>query len=44
MNKMKDFIVKKKLGAGSFASVYLVLRQSDNNLYAMKKVNLCSAP
>lgn len=31
---------KLYLGEGSFSEVYLVLRKSDNGIYAMKKVKL----
>ena len=31
---------KLSLGEGSFSEVYLVLRKSDNGIYAMKKVKL----
>ena len=42
MSQLNDFIVTKKLGEGSFSSVYKVKRKSDNEYYAMKKVNLNS--
>ena len=32
--------VLKKLGDGSFSVVYKVRRKEDNNIYALKKVNL----
>jgi len=37
---LKDFEVLKKLGDGSFSQVYQVLRRSDCQLYALKKVKL----
>ena len=38
MSCLQDFKIMKKLGSGTFSSVYLVLRKSDNEEYAMKKV------
>ena len=35
---LSDFIIEKKLGKGSFGSVYLVRRKIDNNIYALKQV------
>ena len=35
---MKDFEVLKQLGKGSFASVLLVRRKEDNQIYALKRV------
>lgn len=40
MSGLQNFVVQKKLGEGSFSEVYLVLRKSDNIVYAMKKVKL----
>ena len=37
---MNGFEIIKKLGNGSFSSVYKVRRQLDNNIYALKKVKL----
>jgi len=37
---IRDFNVIKKLGEGSFGTVYLVKRLSDGQLYAMKKVRI----
>lgn len=39
---LKDFEIIKKLGDGSFASVFKVLRHSDNKIYALKKVKMQS--
>lgn len=41
-NKMlkKNFQIIKKLGTGSFGTVYKVKRLSDNQIYALKKVFL----
>lgn len=35
---LKDFDVFEKLGEGAFSSVFRVLRKSDNQVYALKKV------
>ena len=37
---MNGFEIIKKLGNGSFSSVYKVRRKLDNNIYALKKVKL----
>ena len=37
---IKDFQPVKKLGEGSFSSVYSVKRISDGTQYAMKKVKI----
>lgn len=36
----KDFRVVENCGKGSFASVYKVIRKSDNKIYAMKRVKI----
>lgn len=40
MLDLADFEIVKKLGSGSFSSVYKVRRKSDLQDYAMKKVHL----
>lgn len=35
---IKDFEILAKIGEGSYSSVFKVLRKSDQNIYAMKKV------
>lgn len=42
LTSIKDFEVLRKLGDGSFSQVYQVLRKSDSQLYAMKKVKMNS--
>ena len=37
---MDGFEILKKLGDGSYSIVYKVRRKADNNIYALKKVNL----
>ena len=37
---LKDFEILQKLGDGSFASVFKVLRFSDSKIYALKKVKM----
>ena len=37
---MNGFEILKKIGNGSFSSVYKVRRKQDNNIYALKKVKL----
>ena len=37
---MDSFEIIKKLGDGSYSVVYKVRRKADNNIYALKKVNL----
>ena len=41
---LNDFIVIKLLGKGSFGSVYLVKRKKDEQIYAMKRINLPKSP
>ncbi|KAM3135066.1 G2-specific serine/threonine protein kinase [Paramecium bursaria] len=40
ITQIEDFEVLEKLGDGSFAQVYKVKRKSDQQFYAMKKVNI----
>ena len=42
MTSIRDFLPIRKLGSGSFSSVYLVKRIDDGKLYALKKVKLNS--
>ena len=37
---MKNFKILNKLGEGAYSVVYKVLRLTDNNQYALKKVSL----
>lgn len=37
---LSDFRVVEALGKGSFASVYKVMRKSDNKVYALKRVKI----
>ena len=37
-SKIKDFNVIRKIGEGSYASVYKVHRKKDNKYYAMKMI------
>lgn len=39
---ISDFEISKRLGEGSFGSVYMVKRKSDGKIYAMKKVKMTS--
>jgi len=39
---LKNFINIRTLGEGSFGTVYLVRRRSDDQLYALKKVKMLS--
>lgn len=39
---ISEFEVMKRLGEGSFGSVYMVKRKSDEKIYAMKKVKMLS--
>ena len=36
----KDFKILETIGKGSFASVYKVVRKSDNKIYALKRVKI----
>ena len=40
MNSQNKFTVQKKLGDGAFSSVYAVKKNSDGEMYAMKKVKM----
>eukprot|EP01039_Chlorochromonas_danica_P002454 gene2454-2689_t len=40
MSSMKQFKVVEMVGKGSFASVYKVIRKSDNKVYALKRVKM----
>lgn len=35
---LEDFTLKHKLGKGAYGDVYLVVKNSDNNVYAMKQI------
>jgi NIMA (never in mitosis gene a)-related kinase len=39
---MEDFQIIKKLGDGAYSTVYEVLRITDGNHYALKKVKMAS--
>lgn len=39
---ISDFDILKRLGEGSFGTVYMVKRKSDGKIYAMKKVKMTS--
>ena len=41
---LNDFVIMKLLGKGSFGSVYLVKRKKDDQIYAMKRINLPKSP
>ena len=41
---LSDFIIMKLLGKGSFGSVFLVKRKKDDQIYAMKRINLPKSP
>ena len=41
---LNDFTTMKLLGKGSFGSVYLVKRKKDDQIYAMKIINLLKSP
>ena len=38
--RIKEFKVVRRLGKGAFGTVYQVVRKSDGNTYALKKVNI----
>lgn len=40
MSSMKDFVVIKQVGKGSYGVVYKVRRKSDNRIYAIKTICL----
>lgn len=40
MSSIRDFVPLAKLGEGSFSTVYKVRRESDQKVYALKKVRL----
>ena len=42
MSSLSEFEVLKRLGEGSFGTVYQVKRKSDGKIYAMKKVKMLS--
>ena len=37
---MEDFEIKSRLGEGAYSNVYKVVRKSDGNVYALKKVRM----
>ena len=39
---ISNFEIKEKLGEGAFSTVFKVVRHSDNQVYALKKVKLIS--
>ena len=39
-NEMDQFEIVRKLGEGSYSSVYKVIRKSDGQEYAMKKIRM----
>ena len=41
---LNNCIIMKLLGKGSFGSVYLVKRKKDDQIYAMKRINLPKSP
>lgn len=40
MTSIRDFVPLSKLGEGSFSTVYKVKRQSDQKVYALKKIKM----
>jgi NIMA (never in mitosis gene a)-related kinase 1/4/5 len=37
---LKDFQILNKLGDGAYSTVYKVLRNEDNQIYALKRVKI----
>jgi len=37
---LDDFVIKDKLGQGSFGCVYKVVRKQDRGIYALKEIDL----
>jgi serine/threonine protein kinase len=37
---LDDFVIKDKLGQGSFGCVYKVVRKQDRSIYALKEIDL----
>lgn len=35
---VEDFIMKHKLGKGAYGDVFLVMKKSDKNVYALKQI------